>query len=126
MLRAEVYAHAMRASQNRKKGSAYREGSIVLSTLSKVETVHEQRRLLFLSFAFFLSHPEGGLDLVTIRRLPNRRLQSPPGRTGSLARGSYNFRKRSLRRSRCEHGGVCLKNFSATPRNFYDFHNTIL
>ena len=36
----------------------------------------------------------------------NRRLQSPPGRTGSLARGSYNFRKRSLRRSRCEHGGV--------------------
>ena len=41
MLRAEVYAHAMRASQNRKKGSVWREGSIVLSTLSKVETVHE-------------------------------------------------------------------------------------
>ena len=36
----------------------------------------------------------------------NRRLQSPPGRTGSLARGSYNFRKRSLRRSHCELGGV--------------------
>ena len=36
----------------------------------------------------------------------NRRLQSPLGRTGSLARGSYNFRKRSLRRSHCEHGGV--------------------
>ena len=36
----------------------------------------------------------------------NRRLQSPPGRTGSLARGSYNSRKRSLGRSRCEHGGV--------------------
>ena len=38
----------------------------------------------------------------------NRRLLSPPGRTGSLARGSYNFRKRSLRRSRCEHGGVAI------------------
>jgi len=36
----------------------------------------------------------------------NRCLNSPPGRTGGLARGSYNFRKRSLRRSRCEHGGV--------------------
>jgi len=36
----------------------------------------------------------------------NRRLLSPPGRTGSPARGSYNFCKRSLRRSRCEHGGV--------------------
>jgi len=36
----------------------------------------------------------------------NRRLKSPSGRTGGLARGSYNFRKRSLRRSRCEHGGV--------------------
>ena len=35
----------------------------------------------------------------------NLRLQSPPGRTGSLARGSYNSRKRPLRRSRCEHGG---------------------
>ena len=36
----------------------------------------------------------------------NRRLQSPPGRTGSLARGSYNFRTFvsglfGLRRSRC-------------------------
>jgi len=41
MLRAEVYANAMRASQNRKKGNAQREGGIVLSTLSKVETVHE-------------------------------------------------------------------------------------
>ena len=40
MLRAEVYAHAMRASQNRKK-EVRREESIVLSTLSKVETVHE-------------------------------------------------------------------------------------
>jgi len=38
----------------------------------------------------------------------NRRLQSPPGRTGSLVRGSYNFRKRPLRRSRYEHGGVGL------------------
>ena len=36
----------------------------------------------------------------------NRRLKTPPGRTGSLARGSYNFRQQSLRRSRCEHGGV--------------------
>ena len=36
----------------------------------------------------------------------NRSLKSPPGRTGSLARDSYIFRKRSLRRSRCEHGGV--------------------
>jgi len=33
----------------------------------------------------FLIPPEGGLDLS------NRRLQSPPGRTGSLARGSQNF-----------------------------------
>ena len=36
----------------------------------------------------------------------NGRLQSPPARAGSLARGSYNFRKRPLRRSRCEHGVV--------------------
>ena len=54
----------------------------------------------------FLSPPEGGLDLVSIRqsvRVPsNRRLLSPPGRAGSLARGSYNPRKRPLRRSRCE------------------------
>ena len=50
--------------------------------------------------------PEGGLDYLLTDRVPsNRRQQSPPGRTGSLARGSSNFRKRPLRRSRCEHGG---------------------
>ena len=53
----------------------------------------------------FSETPEGGLDLVTSRQdASNRRLQSPPGRTRSLARGSYNSRKRPLRRSRCEHG----------------------
>jgi len=31
-----------------------------------------------------------------------------PGRTGSPARGSYGFRKRPLRRSRCEHEKVLL------------------
>ena len=36
----------------------------------------------------------------------NRRVQSLPGRNGSLARGSYTFCTRPLRRSRCEHGGV--------------------
>jgi len=36
----------------------------------------------------------------------NRRLKSPPGRTGSLAQGPYNIRKRPLRHSRCEHEGV--------------------
>jgi len=58
---------------------------------------------------FFLSPPEGGLDLVTNRqgRVPsNRSLQNPLGRTGSLARSSYNSRKRPLRRSCYEHGGV--------------------
>ena len=40
--------------------------------------------------------------MLTDRVPSNRRLQSPPDRTGSLVRGSYNFRKRSLRRSRCE------------------------
>jgi len=67
----------------------------------------------------FLSPPPrgGGLDLVD--RVPsNRRLQSPPGRTGSLARGSYNFRKRPLRRSRCEHGGV---GFGPVGRGVYFF-----
>ena len=39
MLRAEVYAHAMRASHRKKE--VRREGSIVFSALSKVETVHE-------------------------------------------------------------------------------------
>ena len=43
----------------------------------------------------------------------NRRLLSPSGRTESLARGSYNFRKRSLRRSRCEHGGDFGKSYRA-------------
>ena len=38
----------------------------------------------------------------------NRRLLSPPGRTGSLARGSYGFRKRPLRLSRCENGVLAL------------------
>ena len=33
-------------------------------------------------------------------------LRNPPGRTGSQAQGSCNYRKRSLRRSRCEHGDV--------------------
>ena len=62
----------------------------------------------------FLSPPPRGWDwiqLLTDRVPSNRRLQSPPGRTGSLARGSYNFRKRSLRRSRCEHGGVGFGRF---------------
>ena len=40
---------------------------------------------------FLSPPPRGGLDLVTNRQVPsNRRLQRPPGRTGSLARGSYN------------------------------------
>jgi len=65
----------------------------------------------FSSSVLFFSEPpppEGGLDLVTIteRVPPNRHLQSPPGRTGSLARSSDNIRKRYLRHSRCEHGGV--------------------
>ena len=34
------------------------------------------------------------------------RLLSPPGRTGSQARGTCNNRKRSLRRNCCEHGGA--------------------
>ena len=33
-------------------------------------------------------------------------LLSHPGRTGNQTRGSCNCRKRSLRRNRCEHGGV--------------------
>jgi len=41
MLRAEVYARALHASQNRKENSVYRAGSIILSSPSKVETVHE-------------------------------------------------------------------------------------
>ena len=40
MLRAEVYAHAMRAGQNREE-EVQRVGSMALSTLSEVETVHE-------------------------------------------------------------------------------------
>jgi len=44
---------------------------------------------------FFLTFPEGGAGLVINRQVPSTwRLQSPPGRTGRLARGSYNFRKR--------------------------------
>jgi len=41
MLRAEVYARALRASQNRKEDSLQRAGSIILPPPSKVETVHE-------------------------------------------------------------------------------------
>jgi hypothetical protein len=41
MLRAEVYARALRASQNRKENSVERAGSIILPPPSKVETVHE-------------------------------------------------------------------------------------
>ena len=41
MLRAEVYARALRASQNRKENSVQRAGSIILPPLFKVETVHE-------------------------------------------------------------------------------------
>jgi len=41
MLRAEVYARALRASQNRKEDSVQRAGSIILPPLFKVETVHE-------------------------------------------------------------------------------------
>jgi len=42
---------------------------------------------------FFLSLPRGDWIYLLTDRVPsNRRLQSPPGRTGSLARGSYNFR----------------------------------
>jgi len=40
MLRAEAHAHAMRASQNRKK-EVRREKEVLLSAVSKVETVHE-------------------------------------------------------------------------------------
>jgi len=41
MPRAEVYARALRASHNRKEGSVYRAGSIILPAPSKVETAHE-------------------------------------------------------------------------------------
>ena len=54
----------------------------------------------------------------------NRRLLSPPGRTGSLARGSYNFRKRSLRRSRCEHGVFAVTVRSTGEEHFEQFFST--
>ena len=38
LLWAEVYARALRASQNRKEGSVQRAGSIILPPPSKVET----------------------------------------------------------------------------------------
>jgi len=41
MLRAEVYAHALRASRNREENRVQRAGSIILTPPSKVETVHE-------------------------------------------------------------------------------------
>ena len=41
MLRAEVYARALRASQNRKEDNLQRARSIILPPPSKVETVHE-------------------------------------------------------------------------------------
>jgi len=41
MLRAEVYARALRASRNRKEDSVQRAGSIILPPPSKVETVRE-------------------------------------------------------------------------------------
>ena len=41
LLRAEVYARALRASQNRKEDSVLRAGSIILPPPSNVETVHE-------------------------------------------------------------------------------------
>ena len=51
----------------------------------------------------FLSPPlGGGLDLVTNRR---------GGRTGSLARGSRNYRKRSLREALIK---FCLPHFKAS------------
>jgi len=45
MLRAEMYAHAMRASQNRKNELAQLEGSIVLSALSKVKNIFTDKYL---------------------------------------------------------------------------------
>ena len=41
MLRAEVYARALHASQSRKEDSVQRAGSIILPPPSKVETFHE-------------------------------------------------------------------------------------
>jgi hypothetical protein len=41
VLRAEVYARSLRASQNLKEDSVERAGSIILPSPSKVETVHE-------------------------------------------------------------------------------------
>jgi len=72
-----------------------------------------------LEVILFLSPPPRGTGFSyeqTGDRVPsNRRLQSPPGRTGSLARGSYNYRKRSLRRSRCEHGATGVLHFFLLP-----------
>ena len=41
VLRAEVYARALRASQNHEEGSVQRAGSIIIQPPSKVKTVHE-------------------------------------------------------------------------------------
>ena len=41
MLHVEVYARALRASQNRKEDSVQRAGSMILPPPSKVEIVHE-------------------------------------------------------------------------------------
>jgi hypothetical protein len=40
MLRAEVYASALRASQNRKEDRVQRAGSLILPATSEVESVH--------------------------------------------------------------------------------------
>jgi hypothetical protein len=40
VLREEVYARALRASQKRKEGRVQRAGRIILPSLSKVETVY--------------------------------------------------------------------------------------
>jgi len=48
MLRAEVYARALRASQNRKEDSVQRAGSIILPPPSKVgQKAKDLRHFLF-------------------------------------------------------------------------------
>ena len=57
MLRAEVYAHAMRASQNRKKGSVWRKSSYVLTSESGGRATHTVIELSF--------HLESNVALAT-------------------------------------------------------------
>jgi len=61
----------------------------------------------------FLSPPEGGLDLS------NRRLQSPPGRNGSLARGSQNFTQFAKFRKILRHLLILASNPSHSAQRLY-------